>query len=119
MKESNRARVAAIIGAASKRKNISSIYDYSSGSHRYTSVSINGGRIAGFDYTTSSHFSGGGSGNLDFFDYETSNHVQLKMNENKFDGYDYHTGSHFTGTINGGSISLYDYETAQHYNYSI
>ena len=119
MKDSARARVAAIVGAASKGKNISSVYDYSSGGHRNTSVSINGGQISGFDYTTSSHFSGGGSGNLDFYDYETSKHVQLKMNGNNFDGYDYHSGRHFSGTVNSGSVSLYDYETAQHHNYSV
>jgi hypothetical protein len=119
MKDSTRARVAAIVGAVSRQKSISSIYDYSSGSHRNTSVSIKGGKISGYDYTTSSHFSGGGSGSLDFYDYETSKHVQLKMNRNNFDGYDYHSGKHFSGTVNGSSVSLYDYETAQHHNFSV
>lgn len=119
MKDSTRARVAVIVGAVSKGKSISSIYDYSSGGHRNISVSIKGGKVSGYDYTTSSHFSGGGSGNLNFFDYETSKHVQLKINGNNFDGYDYHSGNHFSGTVNSGSVSLYDYETAQHYNYSV
>jgi hypothetical protein len=120
MKDSTRARVAAIVGAASKGQNVSSVYDYSSGGHRNTSVSINNGQVSGYDYTTSSHFSGGGgSGNLDFYDYETSKHVQLKINGNNFEGYDYHSGKHFSGTVNNGAVSLYDYETGQHYNYSV
>ena len=120
MKDSTRARVAAIVGAASKGQSVSTVYDCSSGGHRNTSVSISNGQVSGYDHTTSSHFSGGGgSGNLDFYDYETSKHVQLKMNGNNFDGYDYHAEKHFSGTVNGGSVTLYDYETGQHYSYSV
>ena len=76
-------------------------------------------QVSGYDYTTSSHFSGGDSGNLDYYDYETSKHVQQKMNGNNFDVYDYHSVKHFSGTVNSGSVSLYDYETAQHFNYNV
>lgn len=121
MKDSTRARVAAIVGATSKGQNVSSVYDYSSGGYRNASVSVNSnGNVDGYDYTTSSHFSGGGGqGNLDFYDYETSKHVQLKMNGNNFEGYDYHSGKHFSGSVSGSSISLYDYETGQYYNFSV
>ena len=70
MKESTRARVAAIVGAASSGRAISSVYDYSFGGYKTMTVSVNNGQVSGYDYGTSSHFSGGGGGgNLDFYDY--------------------------------------------------
>ena len=120
MKDTTRARVAAIIGADLKGQSVSSVYDYSSGDHRNISVSLNNGRVSGYDYTTSSHFIGdGGPGNLDFYDYETSNNVQLKMNGNSFFGYDYKSGKAFSGAVNEDSLTLYDYETGQHYRYKV
>lgn len=119
MKESARARVAAIVRAAASGKAVSSVYDYLSSRHRTTSVTVSNGGVSGYDHDTSSHFSGsGGGGNLNFYDYETSNHVALKMNGSHFSGYDYHSGKHFSGSINGNAVSLYDYETGQHYNYN-
>jgi hypothetical protein len=117
MKDSTRARVAAAVAAAAKGKKVSSVYDYSAGQHRNASAELRNGNVKGYDYSTSSHFSGG-SRDLNFYDYETSAHVQLKLDGEKFKGYDYHTGAHFSGTVRGRSISLYDYETGQHYNFS-
>jgi hypothetical protein len=119
MKKSTRAKVAAAVGASHKNKSISSVYDYNAGAHRNLSAKVNSGKLNGYDYGTSSHFSGGGNGKLDFYDYETSSHVQLKLEGGKFSGYDYHTSQHFSGTITNNSISLYDYETGQHYSYSV
>ena len=118
MKDSSRARVAAVVAAAANAKRISSIYDYLASSYRSISAEVDTGRISGYDYSTSSHFSGGGGGQLGFFDYETSAHVQLTLEDKRFSGYDYHTGQHFSGTVNGHSVSLYDYQTGQYYNYS-
>jgi hypothetical protein len=111
-------RVAAVVGAASKGKRVSSIHDYATSSDRQASAKDTNGRVSGYDYSTSTHFSGGGSNNLNFYDYETSSHVQLKLNSNTFSGYDYHRGKHFSGRVSGGSISLYDYETGQYHSYS-
>jgi hypothetical protein len=120
MKDSTRARVASVVGAAFKNKDVSSVYDYASGSYKNTSVKVKDGKVSGYDYSTSSHYSGDGQrGKLDFYDYETSSHVQLNIDGEKFSGYDYHTSNHFSGTINGNSISLYDYETGQYYNFSV
>ena len=119
MKDSTRARVAAAVGAAVKQKRISGVFDYQSGKHRQASADVSHGKVTGFDYDSSTHFSGGGSKKLDFFDYETSSHVQLKLDGKKFSGFDYYTSSHFSGTISGNSISLYDYETGQYYNYGV
>lgn len=119
MKGSTRARVAAIVGAASNVRAVSSVYDYSCGEYRTISVSVNNGHVSGYDYDTSTHFSGGSGGNLNFYDYETSQHVQLNLNGNSVNGYDYHSGQHFSGTITGNAVSLYDYETGQYYNYSV
>lgn len=118
MKQSSRVRVAAVVGAAASGKRVSSVYDYSIGTHRSISADVSGGRVTGYDYSTSSHFSGSGS-DLGFYDYEFSAHVQLRVDENQFSGYDYNTSSHFSGTVNGGSIALYDYETSRYYNYSV
>jgi hypothetical protein len=119
MKDSTRARVAAAVSAAIKKKKVSSVFDYQSGKHRRASADVSKGKVTGFDYDSSSHFSGGGSGKLDFFDYDTSSHVQLKLEGRKFSGFDYNTNSHFSGSVSGNSISLYDYETGQYYNYSV
>ncbi len=118
MKESTRARVAAVIGAAINQQHVSGVYDHGSGSHRNVSASIKDGKVSGYDYDTSSHFSGVRSGDLGFYDYDNSTHVQLKLDGHKFTGYDYHTSNHFSGEVNGKSISLYDYETGQYYNFS-
>ena len=118
MKHELRARVASVVAAATSGANVNSVYDYSKNVHRQASVQINMGQISGYDYDTSTHFSGGGNGVLDFYDYETSKHVQLKLNGNQFSGYDYNSSSHFSGTANNRSITLYDYETSQHYNFS-
>ena len=120
MKDSLRARVAAVVGAAATKRNVDSVFNYAVSKYQNTAVQINGLSINGFDYTTNTHFSGTGnkSGGLDFYDYETSSHVQLTLNNQQFEGYDYHTSSHYSGSINGNSISIYDYETQQNYNFS-
>lgn len=79
MKDSTRARVAAAVGAAALKKNVTSVYDYSASGHKNISASVSNGSLSGYDYSTSSHFSGGGSGSLDFYDYHNSKHVQLKQ----------------------------------------
>jgi hypothetical protein len=92
MKESTRARVAAVVGAATKGKVVTAVYDYAAAEYRNASVDVSRGRINGFDYSTSTCFSGGGEGTLDFYDYETSKDVQLKLEGSQFTGYDYHSG---------------------------
>lgn len=120
MKDTTRARIAAIIGADSKGQSVSSVYDCASGEHKNISVSLNNGQVSGYDYTTSSQFMGdGGPGSLDFYDNETSNNVQLKKTGDSFFGYDYKSGKPFSGTIDEDSLTLYDYETGQHYQYRV
>ena len=119
IKESTRTRVAAVVGAAVAGKTVSSVYDYSASGHKNVSADVSGGRVTGYDYSTSTHFSGSGSTFLDFYDYETSKHVQLRLDGNKFSGYDYHSNRHFSCTVSGNSLSLYDYETSQRHTYSI
>jgi hypothetical protein len=119
MTDSTRARVAAAVASAAKEKTISSVYDYAGGRYRRTSASTSGSGLSGFDYDTGTHFSGGGGGRLDFFDYQNSAHVQLKLEGNQFSGFDYHTSSHFSGSVSGSAISLYDYQTGRHYSFSV
>ncbi|MBH9721982.1 hypothetical protein JAO10_16720 [Burkholderia contaminans] len=119
MKDTTRARVAAAVGAAVNGEDVTSVYDYSSGGYRSISASVGNGSLDGYDYSTSSHFTGGGGGSLDFYDYQNSKHVQLSLSGNSFDGYDYDSGKHFSGTVDGRSISIYDYETNKYYNYSV
>ena len=117
MTDATRARVAAAVATAVKQKRVPSVYDYSAGRYRQANASVSSGGLKGFDYDSGTHFSGG-SGKLDFFDYQNSAHVQLKVEGNRFSGFDYHTSSHFSGTVSGSSISLYDYQTGQHYSFS-
>ena len=120
MKDSIRARVASIIGAAFRGEKVSSVYDYTSGSYRTTWAEVTDGKVSGYDYGTSTHYSGcAQGGNLDFYDYEVSAVVKLRLDGSEFAGYDYHSGNHFSGTITGKAISLHDYETGQYYNFSL
>lgn len=117
MKDSTRAR---IVAAVTKR-NISSVFDCNAGAHRMTSVKVTDARVTGFDQTSGTHFSGSSTSieKLDFFDYETSAHVQLRLTEQSFTGFDYHTSSRYSRRVNGDSISIFDYQTSKHYNYSV
>lgn len=121
MEDSTRARVASVLGAVVRDGKVSSVYDHSAGDHRSTTTRVENGKVQGYDYSTGSHFAGSNNSGtrLDFYDYDTSSHVQLRRDGNRFSGYDYHTGSHFSGTVNGRSISLYDHQTGQHYSYSV
>ena len=121
MSDSTRARVAAIVAAASRDQDVFFVYDHVSGVHRNTSVYLGNGRVSGYDHGTSSYFFGypGGSGNLDFFDLETTKHIRLKMTGNNFAGYDFHSGEHFSGTIDHSSVSLYDCDTGRHYSFRV
>lgn len=120
MKDSIRARVASIVGAAFRGEQVSSVYDYASGSYRTTLAEVTDGKVSGYDYGTSTHYSGRAhGGDLDFYDYEICSRVQLKLDGSEFSGYDYHSGNHFSGTITGKAICLHDYETGQYYNFSL
>ncbi len=120
MKEPARARIAAIVGAVSKGQNVTSVYDYNSGNYKKVSLSIKDDCFTGYDYTTYSHFSGSmEQGNLDFYDYETSSNVQIKLINNNFEGYDYFSGKHFSGTVNGDTVSLCDYENGHYFNFTV
>lgn len=119
MKDSARARVAAVVASAAAKKSVSSVYDYTTGGHRSVSVDATSGGVTGFDYTTSSHISAGSSGNLGFYDYEFGSHVQLDLVGEQFTGYDYLSGTHFSGTVRNGSVSVFDYETGKHHSYSV
>ena len=93
MKDTTRARVAAAVGAAVLRKNVTSVYDYSSGGYKSISASVGNGSLNGYDYTTSSYFTGSSGTSLDFYDYHSSKHVLLNLKNGSFDGYDYDSGS--------------------------
>ncbi|WP_143331141.1 hypothetical protein [Burkholderia aenigmatica] len=120
MKDSTRARVAAVVGAAALDKKVSSVYDYGSGKFRTVSVhKRDDGGVSGYDFETSTHFSGGSADSLNFYDYQNARHVNLKLDGGKFSGYDYDSGFHFSGTVKSQSISIYDYETGRFHNYRV
>jgi hypothetical protein len=121
MRDLTRARVAAIVASAARKKSVSAVYEYSSGRFRNISVTVDAGKVTGYDYGSDSHFSGsnGSADALDFYDHESSSHVQLHLKGKKFSGYDYHTMSHFAGTLNGNAISLFDYQTGQSYAFRV
>lgn len=118
MNDAMRARVAAVVVAAHGSKSVSCVYDYDARRYRNVSAEVSESGLAGYDYETRSHFSGGGAGSLDFYDYEARAHVQLSVDRDSFSGYDYCTRHHFSGTVASGSVSLYDYHTRKYYNFS-
>jgi len=128
------ARVAAIVGSAALQKVVSAIYDYSAAGHRNVAADARTGSISGYDYSTSSHFSGTGtstpggirggisggvSGSFDIYDYQRSAHVSFRLDNSVFSGYDYSTSSHFSGSVNASAIWIYDNATGKHYIYSV
>lgn len=118
MKDSTRVRVGAVV----TKRNISSVFDYNAGAHRMTSVKVTDARVTGFDHTSGTHFSGSSTSveKLDFFDYETSAHVQLSPHRSILHRIRLpHTSSHYSGRLNGNSISIFDYQISKHYNYSV
>lgn len=117
MKDSTRARVAAVVVAAASKRAVSHVFDYSDGGHKSISAGVRNRGVSGYDYSTSSHFATSGN-DLSFFDYETSSHVQLKLKGSSFTGYDYHSQRHFSGTVRGRAIALFDHETGRYHNYS-
>ena len=116
MKDAARVRVAAVVAAASLGEKIRGIYDCSSSQHRNAFVAIAGGRVRGYDHSTSSAFSGS-SGTLNFYDYDTGKHVHLALDGTTFSGYDCASQKPFSGRISGSSISLCDGETGIVYSF--
>lgn len=118
MQNALRIRVAAVVGAALSNRTITSVFDFGSSQSIPVSVKVtNSGSIEGFDFSTSTHISGTNN-KLNFFDYETSNHVQLSVDKNSFNGFDYDSGHHFSGTVNSNTVVLFDHETSQYYHFT-
>ena len=56
-------------------------------------------------------------GHFDFWDPDTSAHVQMMLTEDTLWGFDFHTNCHFSGTILKQTLSIYDYETGRRYDF--
>ncbi len=117
MKNSTKIRIAAAVGSVANERKVQSIFDISTKCYRSTSAAFENGKLQGYDFVTSSEFSGEIQGdNIYFFDNETSSHVHLRLENRKFRGYDYLTGCSFSGSVSGGFISLRD-EFSSHYSH--
>jgi len=126
------ARVAAVVGSAAAQKRVSAVFDYSAQKQPNVSADVRTGDLSGYDYSTSSLFSGAVSsrnnsrfnnsdfsGSFEIYDYQKSARISLTLEINTFAGFDYSTQSHFCGSVNGSAISIYDYSTGQYHDFSV
>jgi len=123
MDTQTRRRIAYVAGRLAKLNTAAgSIYDFQSGQHYFISGDITHSNVAIFDYTTSSHMSGGGdgSGGYNLFDYSNSQYIDFKYKEGTFEGFDYASGSHFNGKASiNGEVGIFDYSTGQYYSFTV
>ena len=111
-----------VIAAASishaSGKSLSAIYKYGDDSGFKTiAMKVANGKVTGYDYTTSSHFTGT-MPNL--YHYGESCHVQLQAKGNgKYAGFVYGGGGHFEVTVKGKNASFYDYGGSGWTQYSV
>jgi hypothetical protein len=103
-----RAIIAATAISHATGKKLTSIYQYGGDSgHKSMSVDISGTKVTGYDYGTSSHFTGSIPS---LYHYGEGCHVEFKdKGSGKYTGYVYGVGAHFEVTVKQKSASFYDY----------
>lgn len=119
MQDRTRAKVAAIVAAASLKTQVVKVTDLEAGHVYRIRAMMRNDRIDGFDYHTEQHFKGMSGQSLNFYDYETQSHVHLKLVGRKILGFDLDTDTAFNGQVHGRLISLYDYEAEQTYRFTV
>ena len=119
MQERTRVKVAATVAAASLNSQVLKVIDLDAGQEYAVRAMMRHGRIDGFDYQTEHHFKGMSDQSLNFYDYETKAHVQLKLTGRKILGFDLKSNTAFNGQVHGRLVSLYDYETKQAYRLTV
>lgn len=119
MQDRTRAKVAAIVAAASLKTQVVKVTDLDAGHVYRIRVMLRNNRVDGFDYHSEHHFKGMSDQSLNFYDYGTQAHVHLQLSGRKILGYDLETETAFNGQVHGRLISLYDYETEQTYRFTV
>ncbi|WFP74526.1 hypothetical protein [Mesorhizobium sp. WSM4906] len=107
MKPHVRAAVAAIALSDFSKRNVTSIYSYAESKYVNVDVTVRGGQVNGYDYSSSCHIDGSLPS---LYHYGESCHIDLQPGSNgHYDGYDYGSSSHFEVTVNGSEVEIYDY----------
>ena len=115
MQESTRMRVAAVVGTIVRRKT-PVLQEHSIGGCANLGAGDSDASLREWA-NRSVHFPNGSAGHFDFWDPDTSAHVQMMLTEDTLWGFDFHTNCHFSGTILKQTLSIYDYETGRRYDY--
>lgn len=117
METNKRACFALVAATLVNKRRYNGVYDYFQGKHiNVSSTNVETSTPHFYDHNRGASVSGSYQG---MYDYATSSHVSIRINDRRIDCYDYESGNHITFTVNGNSISAYDYETNSYYNYSI
>ena len=116
MQESTRMRVAAVIGSIVRKKapvlQGHSVCGCASRSDSDSDASLREWADRSVRFSNSN-----AKGHFDFWDPDTSAHVQMMLTEDTLWGFDFHTNCHFSGTILKQTLSIYDYETGRRYDF--
>lgn len=120
MRDDCRRAIAYIAGRLIGSLQAGAIYDFTEGHYHSFSGHVGLDKVSVFDYTASCYTTGTGeSGRFSLFHYGSSAHVDMRVEENKFQGYDSASASRFSGTVTGKAIALYDHGTACFHDYSL
>jgi hypothetical protein len=121
MNAQSRSSVAYIASRLATGKNASSVYDYDRGTYVSITGTVTDTSVNVYDFDRSCFITGhGNNGIYTLYDYGTSAHINLKIDQDgRFTGYDYGSSAFFNGTVQGRNVSLYDYGDGRYHNYTV
>lgn len=117
MKNDKRACFALVVATIINKHRYNGVYDMSLGTFASISSSgTNDNYLSFFDYNRGGYVSGNKRG---LYDFPTSSHVTLTINNNNVSCFDLESGNSVSYTVNGGSVLAFDSQTGKYYNYNV
>lgn len=103
----------AYIAALSKKKNVSSFYDYNRNKYCFFSNRGSNGFVNVYDQNRNNYITGYFPS---IYDYSTNSYIQIDVRDGMISGFDYGTSVFFTGNVFDTMVCLF--VNGQYYNYS-
>ncbi|WP_151893884.1 hypothetical protein [Patiriisocius marinistellae] len=119
MKGNSRGSIAFIVDKLVNKGNSTTIYDNAESTYLSYNGIVEPESIDLYDYANGCYISGRKSDDMfTLFHFGEGNHIDLKIDGNKFTGFDYSSDSYFKGIIKESSISVFDYGEGTDFNYA-